>query len=130
MLDFPGCGCDQIKSQTLLAEFHMEACCHLGGVYLLPLETDISAILESLYTMICSSLYRLFFMLRPPVQFTRELQLQLVEFSGGRSRSIQRFNLFVAKLVLAHHNTDLIDSSMTAPFRRAVQKISFALNCS
>jgi hypothetical protein len=35
--------------------------------------------------MICSSLYRLFFILRPPVQFTRELQFYLAEFSGGTS---------------------------------------------
>jgi len=35
--------------------------------------------------MICSSLYRLFFMPCPPVQFTRELQFSLVEFFGGTS---------------------------------------------
>src|ERR1035438_8091173 len=35
--------------------------------------------------MICSSLYRLFFMPSPPVQFTRELQFSLVEFFGGTS---------------------------------------------
>jgi hypothetical protein len=35
--------------------------------------------------MICSSLYRLFFMPSPLVQFTRELQFYLAEFSGGTS---------------------------------------------
>jgi EAL domain-containing protein (putative c-di-GMP-specific phosphodiesterase class I) len=35
--------------------------------------------------MICSSVYRLFFIQNPPVYITRELQLPLVEFFGGRS---------------------------------------------
>jgi hypothetical protein len=44
--------------------------------------------------MICSSLYRLFFMPCPPVQFTRELQFSLVEFFGGTSPA-----LFATKLL-------------------------------
>jgi hypothetical protein len=36
--------------------------------------------------MICSSVYRLFFITRPPVYITRELQLSLVEYFGGRSK--------------------------------------------
>jgi hypothetical protein len=39
--------------------------------------------------MICSSVYRLFFMPCPPVQFTRELQFYLAEFSGGTSLQSQ-----------------------------------------
>lgn len=37
--------------------------------------------------MICSSVYRPFFILRPLQQFTRELQIQLVEFLGDTSDS-------------------------------------------
>jgi hypothetical protein len=49
--------------------------------------------------MICSSLYRLFFILRPPVQFTRELQFYLAEFSGGTSPVLRRFARFSEPLV-------------------------------
>jgi hypothetical protein len=35
--------------------------------------------------MICSSLYRLFFIFRLPFTLREKLQLQVVEISGGRS---------------------------------------------
>src|SRR5579871_3175826 len=37
--------------------------------------------------MICSSVYRLFFIPSPPVQITRELQFSMAEFFRGRSPS-------------------------------------------
>jgi RNA polymerase sigma-70 factor (ECF subfamily) len=45
--------------------------------------------------MICSSVYRLFFIQNPPVYITRELQLPLVEFFGGRSRQAEKLGAFV-----------------------------------
>ena len=46
--------------------------------------------------MICSSLYRLFFMPCPPVQFTRELQFSLVEFFGGTSPTLLGLQVVLA----------------------------------
>ncbi len=42
--------------------------------------------------MICSSVYRLFFIPSPPVQITRELHFSLADFFGGNvMRDLQPF---------------------------------------
>ncbi|SEG63615.1 Protein of unknown function, partial [Bryocella elongata] len=40
-------------------------------------------------------LNRLFFILRPPVPITRELQIQLAEFAGGRSQDLGQMQMYV-----------------------------------
>ncbi|MFZ0661580.1 MAG: hypothetical protein WAM66_02720, partial [Acidobacteriaceae bacterium] len=77
--------------------------------------------------MICSSVYRLFFILRPPVQITRELQLNLVEFSGGRSRVIVAGLELLGKLprsLWSKRSSTVLDEANLGLLERASEQAS------